>query len=118
MYKLVQGKLGELEDLLNAAVKEGYTELFREFPAPFILDATTGVPSPVDVYSFMMKKPTPPLLDENFMSGFTDSMRGAMVALGLGDRLPPPGGKAPVFELIKKERDPSLDDFLPISDDH
>lgn len=105
MYKLVQGKIGELEGLLNAATAEGYTQLFREFHAPFILDPATGAPSSGDVYSFMMKKPDSPPEVAKMIGEYAGAFREMMVSLGLGDRLGPPGGKATVLDLVRPPPD-------------
>lgn len=96
-YKLVKGKLDELEGLLNAAVAQGYTQLFREFPPPSPMLAALHDPNrshEPEIYAFMMRRPDPdaglpgipsPEKIEQYASVF----RELMELLGFANRFPP-----------------------------
>jgi hypothetical protein len=95
MFKLVRGKVDEIEARLNAACAEGYTQVFREFP---IFDASTGLP--LGELAFLMKKPDDP---SGQVAGYVDVFRDMMTSLGLGDRLPPKQKPATVLDLVRPQ---------------
>jgi hypothetical protein len=101
-YKLVKGKIEELERLLNDAVADGFSQVFREFP-PFLPNVPVGNVETDVVYAFMMKRPDPMLPSGHDMANV---IRSAAAALGLEDRLPP-AKEGKVLDLV---RPPAVDD--------
>jgi hypothetical protein len=108
MYKLIKGTVDELESRLNAAVAEGYTQLFREFPPPVTLvNYDSSQPAAPDVYAFMMKRPDSGLPSAGAMAQYASAFREVVVAMGFGDRLPPVPKDAPVVDLVRKAPPPT-----------
>lgn len=103
MYKVVSGKIDELESRMNEAVEAGFTEFFREFPPTLPSVGSVDEMSLTSTYHFMMKKPAElqtlfPSVDA--IDGYVTVFRRLATSLGLGDRLPPEPKSADVMKLV------------------